>query len=65
MDITADHEEETSGIVTDSVEECPVETETLHMVSVFGCGDLTFHPAGLLRVSSIRSLLNQFQINKS
>jgi hypothetical protein len=54
MDVTADHEEEPGGIVTDGVEECPVETEALHRVSLFNCG--TFHPAGLFVSSSIGSL---------
>jgi hypothetical protein len=61
MDVTADHEEETGGIVTDGVEECPVETEALHRVSFFNCG--TFHPAGLLVSSSIGSLKNPMSIN--
>ncbi|EFX78134.1 hypothetical protein DAPPUDRAFT_246481 [Daphnia pulex] len=54
MDVTADHEEETGGIVTDGVEECPVETEALHRVSLFSCG--TFHPAGLFVSSNLSSL---------
>jgi hypothetical protein len=56
MDVTADHEEETGGIVTDGVEECPVETEALHRVSLFSCG--TFHPAGLFVSSNLSRLEN-------
>jgi hypothetical protein len=54
MDVMADHEEETSGIVTDGVEECQVETEALHRVSLFSCG--TFHPAGLFVSSNLNRL---------